>query len=194
MPVSLSTGGADLRGLRRLAREYPAKVVRPAMVRTVNELTRNATVEARKQVRKERRLKARDIKNTFRIKKAVARDPNAVITALRIPIPLARYGPRQTKRGVTYNATGKRELWRPKPGHSKSFLVPKGAGKAGGHVFTRKPGSKRLPIEKAFGPPVWTRFAEEEVQKALNSLLDSRAEVVFDRNFRFYARRAGFLP
>ena len=94
-------------------------------------------------------------------------------------IPLKAFSARQTKRGVTASAWGKRELY------DGAFKVES----LGGNVFTRK-SKDRLPIKKLWGPQPSRLVLSPETERTITGVLDRDFAREFLNNLRYYYDRA----
>ncbi len=155
------------RALRQLARSTPA-----AAARTINKtLLQVRTVAVREIRTKLRKVRARTVRGTMRIRRAANRNPSGALQSLGTPISLKEYGAREV-RGRGRRRKNQRGRRRSKgvqvqvtPG-SKSLLRRAFIG-PGGHVFERR-GSARLPLRKLFGPSIPTAMARSVVRQAMD--------------------------
>ncbi|MEO0410401.1 MAG: phage tail protein [Pseudomonadota bacterium] len=102
------------------------------------------------------------------------------------PLSLMEFGARQTKKGVSSKAWGKRKLYR------HAFIASMPNGKVG--VFTRKR-TQRLPIKTLYGPSIPREMADNEIKDMMNSVFQQRLRDRFphnlDRAVRQYLKRIG---
>ncbi len=154
--------------LKALTSKKRIQVVR----NSVNRAVAQTRTQARRQVQEEVALKARDVNAAIVGRRAVRGQLAGAVEILNKPIPLHRYGAKQTRKGVTVRVkkSGGRKLV---GGH---FVATMRSGHVG--VFRRK-GDNRLPIRERFGPSVLQvlndqgqtqrilKFASRSLQKEL---------------------------
>ena len=131
----------------------------------VNETGRQTLTMAARLVSKEAGLKARITKKQFTVRKSRPATLTAHVVASGSPIQLIEFGARQTKRGVSAKAWGKRKTY---PG---TFIATMASGKRG--VFVRK-GAARLPIRPLYGPGVPGTLAQEKITRATKEFAGQR--------------------
>ena len=138
-----------------------------AVSTAVNETGRQTLTMAARLVSKEAGLKARTTKKQFALRKSRPSTLTATVVAHGSPIHLVEFGARQTKRGVSAKAWGKRKTY---PG---TFIATMASGKRG--VFVRK-GAGRLPIRPLYGPGVPGTLALEKISQATIAHADERLQ------------------
>lgn len=143
-----------------MLRELPERRANVALARALNKAAANVQTSASVAIRRKRALRARVVKEAFRIVKATKDNLRASLVLTGRPIPLRDYGARQTKKGVTVAVSpGPRKLVSHRG--NRGFIV----GSLSGHVFARQ-GDERLPIKKLFGPSLPATFVQDEVRTA----------------------------
>ena len=147
MPVSAKINVRELRKLMNTAKIKSAAT--RAIRRASKTALRDMRAEAKKRVRKRKRLKAGLVNRRLvpRKKGSTLDDLELRIDVSGKPISLTEYpGVRQTKRGVSARVnTGDRSVI------ESAFIATLASGKRG--VFLRR-GAKRLPIDMQFGSRV----------------------------------------
>ena len=109
------------------------------------------------------------------------------IQAVGDPIALKYYAARKTRRGVTFAVVkGKRRVY--KRQGQKAFIIDS----LGGHVFVRTGSKHDAPIKKVFGPSLTQRFGTRAVLYKIESTVNERWSIEFDRQIS-YRRQAGKL-
>lgn len=169
--------------VRRVMRDLDAmeRLVMPkALNRSMNRIGQSADTIIRRGVAKEAGITQKALKKRgyFSRIKSNLRTLTFTIKVRWGAIPLKDFNPRQTKKGVTAKAWGKRKVY------DGAFIVDK----LGRHVFVRET-KKRLPIKKLYGP-IPARLAEQEnIQGNVERMIAERITREIDSNIEYYARR-----
>lgn len=150
MPIGV-TIELDLEPLFETLKQLGTSVEARVLSAAVNRAARDARVTLRRSVQDVVSLRAKDVNAVLSVHRASRRDLQAVIAVASKPIPLIRYGARETSRGVTVRVKkgGGRKVVR--VDDRGAFLATVGSGHRG--VFVRR-SKQRLPIRELFGPSV----------------------------------------
>jgi hypothetical protein len=159
------------------------KATTAAMVRSLNKTAVSVRAEAVKLIRGRRALKAKTIREAIAIRKATKALLIAEVIVSGRPIPLREYAARQTKRGVTVNVVGRRQLV--KPDGIPTFQI----ARFGNHVYVRE-GKKRLPIRKLYGPSLPSALGQQAIEAALVRIATTTFRKRFREEMAFELRRA----
>lgn len=124
-------------------------------VRALNGVARKAHTKSGRITSRRMGIKVGAAKNEIKVKKANQSKHESEIVATFRPLSLKRFAPRQTKKGVTAKAWGRRKLYR------GAFI---NKTKMHGHVFRRST-KKSLPVRRLWGPDVPRTLASQSVQK-----------------------------
>jgi hypothetical protein len=174
--------------------------MRPAVVRALNRMIDQVKVRAAREVRAAGyKLKISDIKSAIRINRASTGRLRADAIASGRPIPLIKYGARQTAAGVTVDVLNGRKLI------AHAFIATTSNGTP--QVFVRKPGAKHrkvtkggkavwtaLPIDKKYGPSIPDALANKAVERALLALIEERFPAILAHEHAWLTRRLDRLP
>jgi hypothetical protein len=188
--------GLKFIGLRELEQSYrlAAKLCQKAESRAVKRAGTTIIAAQSRAIAQRINLKVGTIKEQIRIVQQPTPDAPRVVFEVRFKgIPLALYGARQTKRGVSVTTVrGKRTLltaafYSPK---SKAFL-----GRASNSDDRRygSPHVGRLPVLRLWGPSVYQEYVSAEVQKIGNDTWTARIEIELNRETDFALRSAGLI-
>lgn len=164
----------DFRAMRRTLTDLQRKKLPQATARALNKTVMEVRTEARREIRKTRKLPVRVINASLKVRKAHKSRLVATITASGEPIPLRDYGATQRRKGVTVNVSGRRKIVK------DAFIVDK----IGRHVFKRV-GHARLPIKKLYGPSLPTAF----VTRAVTAAMTKKAAKAWPKNMSHQLRR-----
>lgn len=143
---------------------------------------------ADQMIRQRITLKSKDVKGSITVvypygRGSLIRD----IQATGDPIPLKAYQARKTRKGVTFAVVrGQRKIYRRRG--QTGFIVDS----LGGHVFVRTGVGNDAPIKKVYGPSITQRFGTKAVLRAIESTVNERWSLEFDRQIQ-YRRQAGKL-
>jgi len=141
---------------------------RAASVVAVNETARQTTSFATRLVAKDLGLKVGDVRAKMTVIRATKSNLLAIIRPSGRAIPLYAYKARQTKRGVSATAWGKRKLYR------GTFI----AMMPGGHVGVfKRVGATRLPIKELFEPSIGHAFGREPTRSQIEAFIRQKLPV-----------------
>ena len=173
----------ELRGYEQLKAVLSPDVYKKAATRSINRAAKSAFNAGSKEIRKHYALKARDIKEETKIKKASWTNIEAVVRIVsKDRISLKRFGARQTKKGVSFRIKkgGKRSLIR------SAFIVDS----LNSNVFKRK-GKNRFPI-KAMKADLSAAelFDHDPIRKVVDAAASETMQKEFSRNWEYYAAKA----
>lgn len=175
MAISVSVQGdmasliADLRNTRQAVID---KALPFALNKTMDQVK---TASARQVKDVGYNLKVSDIKKSLVQQRARPGALTASVTASGRPVPLGRYGARQTKKGVSVQVLNGRKVI------SHAFIATMPNGHKGvfvrvgkGHKKVKKAGRvimSGLPIKELFGPSLADAFANKQVQDVIAKLI-----------------------
>lgn len=177
MEVKLSS---DIRQLKKSLGKLEREVLPQAINRSINRVGAKAQTQVRRHVAKEVGItqKVLNQRGFFtRIRSNIKTQTFSIIVKYGA-IPLKDFNPRQTAKGVTAKAWGKRKLY------DGAFV----SERLGRHVFVRKT-SKRLPIKKLHGP-IPSRLAKTpETEKKVAEVINESFGTELRRNVTFYSNK-----
>lgn len=134
-------------------------------------------------------IKIGAIKDSFTLRRATQADLRAVVKASGNPIPLIKYGARQTAKGVSVNVKEGRKVI------AHAFIATMANGHEG--VFIRTDRSHKkvtrngktyysgLPIKQLFGPSIPSAFANQVVQNTVIAAIRQRFPIVLRQELKF---------
>lgn len=167
---------ADVREVERMFRRMP-KVVDRASVRSLNRTNDQVGTIARRLIAKEMGLPVKAVRaGMFKIR-ASRKKLSASTVAKGRPLNLIRFNARQTKRGVSANAWGKRKIY-------KGLFI----ANQGRTVFKRT-SKQRLPIRSRWGPSIPKTMLENAIVKAMAQTAATQWQKNFARDLQFYLNR-----
>lgn len=144
-----------------------------AAARAINRAMTSVRSVATKEIAKKTGITPqRAIRDRLHIRKATPKYLIGEVGIERYTPNLARFAARQTKRGVSATAWGKRRVY------PRTFL-----GNQGRTVFKRI-GKRRLPIRAVWGPKMHAAFVEREVRRAMDAVARERFVAEFRREVR----------
>jgi len=170
---------ADFGQVERMFRHMPG-VVEKAATRSLNRTNDQVAVVARRMIAKDMGIPVKAVRaGMFRIK-AMRHKLSASTVARGRPLNLIRFKARQTKKGVSASAWGKRKVYK------GTFI-----GNQGRTVFKRT-GKSRTPIKAVWGPSIPKTMLQDYVIKAMQETARNRWQVNFARDLQFYIDRVRF--
>ena len=148
-------------------------VVPQATARALNRTAAEARTQVVRKLASQTGLKQKSIREKLIVVRARRSSLVAELQVSGRPLNLLRFGARQTKRGVSAKAWGKRRVY---PG---TFL-----GNRGRTVFKRV-GGKRLPIKPVWGPSIPREFIRNQLDRTIGRVVRERFPVHFRQNMAF---------
>lgn len=122
------------------------------------------------------------IRDALVVNRANRSNMEAQLVAKGQRIPISELGARETQRGVTYRASGRRALI---PG---AFIARLFSGATG---VAKRRGKKRLPIAELFGPSIPLVFVHPKAEAAMRETILQRVPIEMEAAARFFGRAAG---
>ena len=177
MQVTLSS---DIKQLRNNLSKLEREVLPQAINRSINRVGAKSQTQVRRHVAKEVGItqKVLNQRGFFaRIRSSVRTQTFSIIVKYGA-IPLKDFNPRQTKKGVTARAWGKRKVY-------EGAFVSETLGR---HVYVRKT-KNRLPIKKLYGPIPSRLTDTPEVERKVAKVINESFGVELRRNVTFYATK-----
>jgi len=170
-----------LNGVEKLLKKLDPKAQDKIATRTVSKVAAQAKTAADKEIRKDYRIKKKDLKLTLH--KAVSGTAIAVIKGSRRSISLAKFSARQLKAGTRVEAKrGEKKVF------SHAFISTMSTGYKG--VFIRaKKGDKRvsrLPVKEIYGPSPGQLLKRPETIKAINKLVNLKFKKILHHEMKYY--------
>jgi hypothetical protein len=150
----------------------------------INDTAKNAQVEAAQQLAPMMGLPSRDVKAAFSIQPATPDHLAGALVARGRAIPMIKFRPRASRRGVSIRIAGKTEVYR------HAFIATVRHGHVG--VFERK-GRERLPIRELYGPSITGMLKRSDVLPKLLETISDRLLVNLARQIDRRARREAGL-
>lgn len=177
LEVRMNLRAGEVRAL--LSRMSQPKAGRALSV-AVNTTARQVRTMAAREVAKGMGVRRKDVDSAFVIRPFSQPDTlHAIVRGVGAPLPLHRFKPRQTKKGVTANAWGQRRLY---PG---AFIAEMKSGHVG--VFIRKT-RKRFPIKELWGSGVAQVMAQDAVSSTIERHAGERLRANVMRQLDRYTR------
>lgn len=158
----------DHSALDRALSQLHGRDFQRAAVQAVNQTARQGMTSVSRAIAKESGAKVGRVKRSMWFQPARPERLTAEISVSGRPIPLAEFRAKQTRRGVTANAWGRRKLYK------GTFLATMPSGHTG--VWKRK-NETRLPIEELFGPSFPQIFGEGRVRDEFERTVGERLQV-----------------
>lgn len=171
---------SNLKDVLRELDDIEKKVLPRATNSTINKMGKSANTIILKAVAKQAGLTQKDLKRRgfFSSIRSNFRTLTFSVIVGWGAIPLKDFNPRQTRKGVTAKAWGKRKL------HEGAFV----SEKLNRHVYKRVT-KNRLPIEKLWGPIPARLAGNQEVDSKVNGMIQKRFIPTLDHEIKFYASR-----
>jgi hypothetical protein len=170
---------ADIEAARARLRYHLRPAIPKAAAAALNRVGTHANSLAVKELAEVTGLKQKDVREALSRTRATWANLQTKIAAIGRALNLIRFGARQTKRGVTASAWGRRRLY------AGTFIANKGRT-----VFKRaKVGDKRagrLPIAPVHGPSIPREFGRKALTGKLEAAVLTRWRVEFAAQLKYY--------
>lgn len=177
---------ADMEGVKR-------GVAEKALPRALNKVIAQVRTAAAREMRDAGyNLKVSDIKKGLSTYAATSGNLTAKVIASGRPIPLIKYGARQTSKGVSVDVLHGRKLI------AGAFIATMPSGHTGVYVRMGNQHKKvakngrivwsGLPIKELFGPSVPNGLVNKAVQDALQLLIEEKFPIVFAQQMKHLSR------
>ena len=177
-----------------------AAEAKPAVVRALNKMADRIKVRAARLVRDAGyKLKIGDIKAAIKIQRASAGRLRADAVASGRPLPLVKYGARQTADGVSVDVLNGRKVV------AHAFIASTANGSR--QVFVREPGAVHrkvvrggkpvwtaLPIRKLYGPSIPDALLNKSVERAIVDMIAEQFPALLAHEHDYLRRRLARLP
>jgi len=170
---------ADFGQVERMLRHMPG-VVTKAATRSLNRTNDQVATIARRLIAKEMGIPVKAVRAGMFKFKATRQRLGAATVARGRPLNLARFKARQTKRGVSASAWGKRKVYK------GAFIANQGRT-----VFKRT-SKQRLPIRPVWGPSIPKTMLKAAIIKAMQQHARNQWQKNFARDMQFYLDRTRF--
>ena len=180
MQINITTNHKEFaKRLNSIQKQYIPK----AKVRSLNRTATTVRKEAVTKTYKDMGSTASAVRNRMSIVKATKNSLVSKIIATGKAFKLIHFKARQTKKGVTSTAWGKRKLYK------GTFIAAVNGNK---FVFTKrkeKNNQGRRKLKILFGPAVSQTTAKENIKKAIEKLAFSVFKKEFRANLKYYLSR-----
>ena len=159
----------------------PRKYVQKAMVTALNKVGAEVVTQAKRELKDATGLKAGTVAKKMTKDKARRGDETYSIRIKSRYLNLIEFNAKQTKRGVSAKAWGKRKNYR------GTFI---GSGRNSGKqlVFKKVKDSKR--IKAVHGASLPREFVREDMEKIFNKKIKTRFPILFKRALEFQLMKA----
>lgn len=170
---------SNVRQVRRAFQTTEQREMPKIMAQALTQTARNVRTQTARTIAKESGLKVGAVRNALAVTKATWQRARSRVTAAGRAINLAAFGARETRRGISARAYGKRRIYR------GAFFAYDRSG-----VYIRRTAA-RYPLRPLFGPSVPSVWRQAENQETLAQTIQRRWPINFGQAFR---RRLGRTP
>ena len=167
-----------MRGLWNVKTKY----IQKAMVTALNKVGAEVVTQAKRELKDATGLKAGTVGKKIAKDKARRGDEEYTIRIKSRYLNLIEFGARQTKKGVSAKAWGKRKLYK------HAFI---GSGRNSGKqlVFGKTRGNPKK-LKALHGPSLPREFHREDMAKIFNKKIKTRFPILFKRALDFHLMKA----
>ena len=157
------------------------KYIPKAMVTALNKMGKEVVTQAKRELKEATGLKAGTVAKKITKDKARRGDEEYTIRIKSKYLNLIEFNARQTKRGVSAKAWGKRKIYR------GAFV---GSGRNSGKqlVFKKVRGSKQ--IKAVHGASLPREFERQDMESLFNKKIKTRFPILFKRALEFHLMKA----
>ena len=173
---------ADVKRLTRNLNAIQRKEIPKATNTALNRTLKNVTTSATRQLAPFMATTQKAIRDVLAIKKSSWRRLRASVTATHKPINLGKFKGRQTKRGVSAAAYGKRRVY-------------EGAFLRRGNQALKRTGPERYPLKALWGPSITQAWADQGIDsigmRTAKQRFPGHFATALKARLRGYGRRRG---
>ena len=160
----------------------PRKYVQKAMVTALNKVGAEVVTQAKRELKDATGLKAGVVTKKIKKDKARRGDEEYSIFIKSRYLNVIEFGARQTKRGVSAKAWGKRKIYR------GAFI---GSGRnSGKQLVFGKSKRKKNKLKALHGASLPREFERQDMAKIFNKKIKTRFPILFKRALDFYLMKA----
>jgi len=159
----------------------PRKYVQKAMVTALNKVGAEDVTQAKRELKDATGLKAGTVAKKMTKDKARRNDETYTIRIKSRYLNLIEFNARQTKRGVSAKAWGKRKNYR-------GAFIGRGQNSGKELVFKKVRDSKR--IKAVYGASLPREFVRQDMEKIFNKKIKTRFPILFKRALDFHLMKA----
>lgn len=168
---------ADVAAARRRLTGLQRNVIPQATTRALNRTGDHANTLTVRDLAKVTGLKQKDVRAALQRVRANFSNLTYRLTALGRALNLIRFAARQTKKGVSASAWGKRKIYR------GTFIANQGRT-----VFVRT-SEARLPIKAVHGPSLPREFGRAEFMANLRTAVTTKWRAEFQAQLNYYLNK-----
>jgi len=159
----------------------PKKYVQKALVTALNKVGAEVVTQAKRELKDATGLKAGTVAKKMTKDKARRNDETYTIRIKSRYLNLIEFNARQTKKGVSAKAWGKRKNYR-------GAFIGRGQNSGKELVFKKVRDSKR--IKAVYGASLPREFVRQDMEKIFNKKIKTRFPILFKRAVEFQMMKA----
>ena len=159
----------------------PKKYVQKALVTSLNKMGKEVMTQAKRELKDATGLKAGTVAKKMTKDKARRNDETYTIRIKSRYLNLIEFNARQTKKGVSAKAWGKRKNYR-------GALIGRGQNSGKELVFKKVRDSKR--IKAVYGASLPREFVRQDMEKIFNKKIKTRFPILFKNALEFQMLKA----
>ena len=159
----------------------PKKYVQKALVTSLNKMGKEVMTQAKRELKDATGLKAGTVAKKMTKDKARRNDETYTIRIKSRYLNLIEFNARQTKRGVSAKAWGKRKNYR-------GAFIGRGQNSGKELVFKKVRDSKR--IKAVYGASLPREFERQDMEKIFNKKIKTRFPILFKNAIEFQMLKA----
>ena len=159
----------------------PKKYVQKALVTSLNKMGKEVMTQAKRELKDATGLKAGTVAKKMTKDKARRNDETYTIRIKSRYLNLIKFNARQTKKGVSAKAWGKRKNYR-------GAFIGRGQNSGKELVFKKVRDSKR--IKAVYGASLPREFVRQDMEKIFNKKIKTRFPILFKNAIEFQMLKA----
>ena len=159
----------------------PKKYVQKALVTSLNKMGKEVMTQAKRELKDATGLKAGTVAKKMTKDKARRNDETYTIRIKSRYLNLIEFNARQTKKGVSAKAWGKRKNYR-------GAFIGRGQNSGKELVFKKVRDSKR--IKAVYGASLPREFVRQDMEKIFNKKIKTRFPILFKNALEFQMLKA----
>ena len=159
----------------------PRKYVQKAMVTALNKVGAEVVTQAKRELKEATGLKKGRVAKTLKWNKATKNDETFSFLVKGRRLNLVEFKARQTKKGISAEAWGKRKIYK------GAFI---GSGRNSGKQLVFKKSRRKKGIEAVHGASLPREFERQNMAKIFNKTINKRFPILFKRALDFHLMKA----
>jgi len=200
MSMSITINPKDIESINDMMSALKPNEVAKSTARGINKTMTGVRTDGTKILTEHYALTATAIRNSWKIRKALFKDPNGVVSTKGTFIRLKEFGAKQVSTGVSVKVLKKnprkiiKHAFITKLGLKEQVYWRKWHGEAKkpvkGRAYAKLPFKYRFPIQALYGPRIQDHLGDPTIMKTLEGMAGTRLEKNMKHEVEYLLRLA----